>query len=74
MNIQIEIPDNCRRCPCHRGLESFEDGINYTYHICSAFAKVLTVSLSGSVTLKVNRCQECINSEINEVVGRNISE
>lgn len=77
MKIQIEIPDNCRDCSCHKELDSTEGGTDYVYHLCLAFNKLLTVSSSSTITgikSKVNRCKDCIDAEIKEVVEEELSE
>lgn len=65
MKIQIEVSGDCKKCPCHKIVKDND----YVYHLCMAFCKILDMHIDvlGQIT-RINRCQECINSENKETV------
>ena len=65
MKIQIEIPDECTKCPCYTTATTKEDS---QFHICKAFNQVLpfTSDMFRGI-MDINRCDECVRQTVKEI-------
>lgn len=60
----IDIPDDCRSCPCFVLASANIGPSERNFHLCRAFSRILAVGVNGIGKVNgVYRCAECKDAE-----------
>ncbi len=63
--IVIEVPDDCRKCPCFIKAEAKVGPDEKTFYLCREFSRILEIGVNGYGNVKeVHRCAECKTAEV----------
>lgn len=63
--IVIEVPNDCRKCPCFIKAAANVGPGKKTFYLCRAFSRILEIAVNGSGNVKeVRRCAECEAAEV----------
>lgn len=58
--VVIEVPDDCRKCPCFIKAEAKVGPDERTFYLCRAFSRMLEIGVNGyGKAVEVSRCAEC---------------
>ncbi len=63
----IDIPNDCRKCPCFIKAAANVGPEEKTFYLCRAFSRILEICMNGyGKVTEINRCAECKAAETNE--------